>query len=126
VAWLIDLASGARIDVTWPAGYTATFDAAGIHVLGGDGQLATSEGDVVLGGCDVGDPTGVLLERPFPGYRLTCGPLDVASCASKASGVADDGGWPAHRIAELRFTSANGAYVVLYADGSQKSGVARP
>lgn len=123
---MIDLGNGQRIDVTWPAGYTAAFDRSGIHVSDDTGLVVTSEGDLVLGGCDVGDASGLLLQPPFPGYRLTCGPLDVASCATKASGVAAEAGWPGRRLSELRFTTRNAAYVVRYADGTERTGVARP
>lgn len=60
VAWLTSTASPGRIDIVFPAGFTAQF-APELEILDGSGQVVAREGDSVDGACDEGDGSGRLL-----------------------------------------------------------------
>jgi hypothetical protein len=57
VAWAIDRSSGGRIDLVWPAGYSARF-LPDLQVLDASGTVVAHEGDLVIGKC-MGDPAPV-------------------------------------------------------------------
>lgn len=57
VAWAIDRSSGGRIDLVWPAGYSARF-LPDLQVLDASGTIVARDGDLVIGKC-MGDPAPV-------------------------------------------------------------------
>ncbi len=57
VTWAIDRFSGTRVDIVWPAGYSARF-LPDLQVLDGTGAVVAREGDLIVGTCG-GDPARV-------------------------------------------------------------------
>jgi hypothetical protein len=50
LAWAIETASGKRVELVWPKGYTARFSPE-LEVLDRDGQVVAHEGDLIVGSC---------------------------------------------------------------------------
>jgi hypothetical protein len=63
VAWLVS-ATGARMDVVWPAGYRARFRPR-LEVVDAAGSVVLRAGDTVSGGCGTANPSFLLMYPPF-------------------------------------------------------------
>jgi len=74
----------------------------------------------------VDDPAGLLMQPPFLGLQLDCGPMDAPACTTRVSSVARVAGWPKRDISQIRFVSTQGDYVVRFADGQEIKGLSRP
>jgi hypothetical protein len=57
VAWAIDRSGGGRIELVWPAGYSARF-LPDLQVLDATGTVVAREGDLIIGSC-MGNPERV-------------------------------------------------------------------
>jgi hypothetical protein len=127
VAWLEHFPSGPpRIEIIWPAGFTARF-APDLEILDPMGHVAIRGGDFVDGACVTGEQDVIKLYPSFLALRLECGPMPIPECGSaQLFQIATVNGWPEREIAELRFLSADGRYVMVFEDGGQASGVYTP
>jgi hypothetical protein len=120
-AWLVGY-DGKRIELIWPEGYTARY-APSLEVLDPTGHAVLEAGDFVDGTCGIGDPGGQLMQPPFLGFQLDCGPIRVDDCTGgRLSSVAKANGWPTRQIDAIGFTSSEGGYVVRFADGTTATG----
>jgi hypothetical protein len=127
LAWLVGF-DAERIEVIWPEGYTARYTPS-LEVRDPTGRVMLEAGDFVDGTCGIGDPGGQLMEPPFLGFQLDCGPLPVADCTGgRLRSVAKENGWPTRQIDAIGFTSTEGGYLVRFADGTTATGAssARP
>ena len=121
LAWLVGF-DGKRIEVIWPEGYIARY-APSLEVLDPTGQVVLEAGDFVDGTCGIGDPGGQLMQAPFLGFQLDCGPIRVDDCTGgRLSSVAKENGWPAKHMDAIGFTTSEGGYVVRFADGTTATG----
>lgn len=124
LAWLESFPNGGhRLEIVWPPGYSARFTPR-LQVLDPTGQVVIEDGDFVEGACVWSDGAH-LMYPPFLGFRLDCGPMDVIECASggRLFQIAKANNWPARRLAELHFTSADGRYRLVFADGTVATGM---
>jgi hypothetical protein len=120
-AWLVGY-DDKRIELVWPEGYRARF-APSLEVLDRTEQVVLEAGDFVDGTCGIGDPGGQLMQPPFLGFQLDCGPIRVDDCTGgRLSSVAKANGWPTRQIDAIGFTSSEGGYVVRFADGTTATG----
>ena len=81
------------------------------------------EGDYVYGACVGGGD--VLVVDPNSSMRLDCGPFPPDTCRANAPSVASN--QPNHSnadVAAIRFTSADGDYVLTFDDGMTVEGQA--
>ena len=60
LTWAVDNATGARLELQWPAGYTALFDPSAT-VLDELGKVIGRAGDAVIGGCRTGPAANLFL-----------------------------------------------------------------
>jgi len=120
-AWVVR-PDGTRQDILFPAGYTAAFSPA-LQVLDPNGRVAMAEGDYVYGAC-VG-PGDELTIDPEESLALDCGPAPAEFCRANAPSIAANQAGHDHRdVASVRFTSAEGDYVVTFEDGTTAEGKA--
>jgi hypothetical protein len=121
VTWL-QLFDGRRVEIIWPAGYVARFVPL-LEVLDEAQRPVMRDGDFVDGSCEIGDRGGRLMDPPFYGFQLDCGPLAVEDCTSaRLRAVAESNGWPQRQIDWIRFLAVEGTYVVRFEDGSENRG----
>ena len=120
-AWL-EQPDGTRQDVQFPAGYSAAFTPT-LQVLDPAGRVAMEEGDYVYGAC-VGAADTLVID-PSESLRLDCGPFPPDTCRANAPSVAANQPGRDHTaVAAIRFTSADGDYVLTFDDGTTVEGQA--
>ncbi len=124
VAWLVPFDRAGRKDVLWPAGYRARF-APTLEVLDTKGVVVARDGDFIDGACVAGgDRLEIIPEQPS--FGIECGALAIEICT---------GGNATYQVREalrarvpgrdptvVRFTTADGAYEVRFADGGTFTG----
>jgi hypothetical protein len=121
VAWVESLAGARRSNVDWPLGYTARFRPA-LEIVDSTGAVVLRDGDFVDGTCGTDSDGRLRLAQPFLALRLDCGPVDLLRCPALTHRAAADHGWPEKDVASVQFTSADGAYRLMFEDGSVITG----